>query len=236
MNAETRRAGGLITVTLAAAAAWTIATRSATDTPGEWRSYAATNAGAKYAPLDQINKDSVKNLRVAWRQSSMPQEVRKGRGKVAVPTNYQVTPLMAGGMLFVTTGDSSVAALRPDTGAVIWSYVPPDSAKPETKDDPPGEMLVGRSANRGVAYWSAGDDSRVISISGQSLIALNAKTGAPAAGFGTAGIVDLAKGYRRPAVSMRWTSVPLVVGNIIVVGGLRDRARWQLHARRCARL
>ena len=215
-----RTAGSIIAVTLVLAAAMTIATRSATEPPGEWRSYAATNAGAKYAPLDQINKDTVKDLRIAWRQSSMPQEVRRGRGTVAVPTNYQVTPLMVGGMLFTSSGDGSVVALRPDTGAVIWAYVPPDLVKAETKNDPPGEMLVGRSANRGVAYWAAGDDSRVIAISGQSLIALNAKTGVPADGFGNSGTVDLTKGYRRPAASMRWTSVPLVVGNVIVVGGL----------------
>ena len=61
---------------------------------------------------------------------------------------------------------------------------------------------------------------RVITISGQSLIALDAKTGMPAAGFGTGGAVDLSKGYRRPAASMRWTSVPLIVRDVIVVGGL----------------
>ena len=91
----------------------TIAAESATDTAGEWRSYAGTNAGAKYAPLDQVNKDTVKNLRIAWRQSSMPPEVRRGRGTVAVPTNYQVTPLMVGGLLYVTAGDGSVVALHP---------------------------------------------------------------------------------------------------------------------------
>src|SRR4029453_14721527 len=62
--------------------------------------------------------------------------------------------------------------------------------------------------------------SRVVAISGQSLIALNATTGAPVNGFGTAGTGDLSKGCGRPAVAVRWTSVPLVVGNVIVVGGL----------------
>ena len=97
-----RTVGLIIAVTLALAAAMTIATRSATEPPGEWRSYAATNAGAKYSPLDQINKDKVKDLRIAWRQSSMPPEVRRGRGTVAVPTNYQVTPLMVGGLLYAS--------------------------------------------------------------------------------------------------------------------------------------
>ena len=206
--------------TLAAAAAVTIATRGATVPVGEWRSYAATNAGEKYAALDQINGTNVKDLRIAWRQSSMPAPVRLGRGKVAVPTNYQVTPLMAGGLLFASAGDGSVFALNPGTGAVVWSYVPPDLVKSETRNDPPGEMLVGRSANRGVAYWPGGGEPRVVAITGQSLVALDAKSGVPASSFGVAGSVDLSQGYRRPAASMRWTSVPLVVGDVIVVGGL----------------
>jgi quinoprotein glucose dehydrogenase len=210
----------LLTATVLSTLAMSMVTGSISEPAGEWRSYAGTNAGSKYSPLDQVNKDTVRNLRIAWRQSSMPLEVRRGRGTVAVPTNYQVTPLMVGGLLYTTAGDGSVAALHPATGAVVWTYVPPHLVKADTKDDPPGEMLVGRSANRGLAYWSNGSDGRVITISGQSLIALDAKTGMPAAGFGTGGAVDLSKGYRRPAAAMRWTSVPLIVRDVIVVGGL----------------
>jgi quinoprotein glucose dehydrogenase len=220
MHQRTRYLGYLLTATAASTMAMTIATGIATETVGEWRSYAGTNAGAKYSALDQVDRDTVKNLRIAWRQSSMPLEVRRGRGTVAVPTNYQVTPLMVGGMLYITAGDGSVAALHPATGAVVWTYVPPELVKAETRNDPPGEILVGRSANRGLAYWADSNDSRVTTISGQSLVALNAKTGAPAVGFGAGGKVDLSKGYRRPAASMRWTSVPVIVRDVIVVGGL----------------
>ena len=34
---------------------------------GEWRAYAAEPGRTKYSPLDQINRDNVKNLRIAWR-------------------------------------------------------------------------------------------------------------------------------------------------------------------------
>jgi len=94
----------LLAATVALPIAMSLAIESANETAGEWRSYAGTNAGAKYAALDQINKDTVKGLRIAWRQSSMPLEVRRGRGTVAVPTNYQVTPLMVGGLFYMTAG------------------------------------------------------------------------------------------------------------------------------------
>src|SRR5690349_11826746 len=82
----------------------------------EWRAYSGTNASLRYAPLDQITKDNVKELRVAWRQSAMPPAIRAGGDRVAIPTNYQVTPLMAAGRLFTSAGDGSVLALNPATG------------------------------------------------------------------------------------------------------------------------
>jgi quinoprotein glucose dehydrogenase len=220
MGSATRRPSYLLPVAIAATMATTISTRGAVAPVGEWRSYAGSNAGSKYSPLDQVNKANVKNLKVAWRQSAMPLEVRRGRGIVGVTTNYQVTPLMVSGLLYTTAGDGSVVALNPATGAVVWSFVPPELLKASAgKNEPPGEMLVGRSANRGLAYWTDGTDARIVAISGKSLFALNATTGALADGFGSGGAVDLARGYRRPAASMRWTSMPVIVRDVIVVGG-----------------
>ena len=34
---------------------------------GEWRAYAGEPGSTKYSPLDQINKDNAKTLRIAWR-------------------------------------------------------------------------------------------------------------------------------------------------------------------------
>jgi quinoprotein glucose dehydrogenase len=198
-----------------------VAAQGAADSSGEWRAYGATNANLKYAPLDQINKENVSQLRIAWRQSAMPVEVRRGRGAVSVPTNHQVTPLMVGGLLYASAGDGSVVALNPATGTVQWAYVPDElRQKPAGKEQEPDRViLAGRSANRGVAYWSDGDDARVIAIAGRSLVSLDATDGALVNTFGREGRVDLTEGYRRRANSFRWTSVPLVVKDLIVVGG-----------------
>src|SRR5262245_26343406 len=92
----------------------------------EWRAYGGTNAGAKYSPLDQIDKTNVNRLKIAWRQSVMPAEVRRGRATVPLHTNYQATPIMVDGLLYVSTGDASVVAMNPATGAVVWSWVRQD--------------------------------------------------------------------------------------------------------------
>ena len=42
---------------------------SAAKTPvGEWRAYGADKAGTKYSPLDEINREPIGNLRIAWRR------------------------------------------------------------------------------------------------------------------------------------------------------------------------
>ena len=74
---------------------------------GEWLAYGADKAGTKYSPLDQINKANVKNLRVVWRQSTIPDEVRHG-STVRPPVASQNTPLMAGGLLYVREVDPEI--------------------------------------------------------------------------------------------------------------------------------
>ncbi|NDH54672.1 MAG: hypothetical protein EBY24_22470, partial [Betaproteobacteria bacterium] len=140
-----------------------------------------------------------------------------------------LTPLMIGGQLYATTGDGAIVALNPGTGAVIWSYVPPDllPAAPTPVTEPAKEVIAGRSVNRGLAYWSDGREARIIAISGHSLFALDAKSGARVPRFGTAGSVDLRAGFRRTASTARWNSVPLIVKDVIVIGGTGSTADGQ---------
>lgn len=195
----------------------------------EWRAYAGTNASTKYSPLDQINRDTVKNLRIAWRQSVTPVEVRE-RATAPAPTNYQHTPLMVDGLLYMTTGYGSVAALNAATGKVVWFDARPRFPAPQVTGnivhhDDSGQaglfVVTGRGwTTRGFAYWSDGRDARVIAVLGQSLVALNAKTGKRYPDFGSDGEVDLTKGYDRAVDAYRWGGPPLVVGDVIVVGGI----------------
>jgi quinoprotein glucose dehydrogenase len=200
-------------------AATTTVPRGAED--GEWRTYAGTNAGAKYSALDLIDKNNVKNLKIAWRQSAMPEVIRAGRSSIALPVNYQTTPVMVGNLLYLTASDGSVIALNPGTGAPVWSYVPPDLRPSEASapNEPVKIIVGGRSANRGLAYWSDGKDARIVTITGRALVALDAKTGTVIPTFGTNGSIDLTKGFRRAAASTRWTSVPLIINDLVVLGG-----------------
>ena len=67
---------------------------------GEWRIYGA-DGGTRYSPLDQINRDNVKDLRVAWTWKSDS----LGRPEI----NNETTPIMVNGVLYFTpaTGGTS---------------------------------------------------------------------------------------------------------------------------------
>src|SRR4051812_22178808 len=71
---------------------------------GEWARYGADAGSTKYAPLDQIGKDNVTRLRVAWRRPSVDTSVSSRNPDFASSNNYRATPLMIGGVLYSPNG------------------------------------------------------------------------------------------------------------------------------------
>src|SRR5512142_1581859 len=64
---------------------------------GEWRYYGGDAGSTKYSPLDQINKQNVKDLRIVWRWTAQNFGARP-------EFNLEATPLMIGGVLYTTVG------------------------------------------------------------------------------------------------------------------------------------
>src|SRR5207253_2650982 len=122
------------------------------------------DAGAKkYSPLNQINKDTVKDLRIVWRQSATPQEMRQGPD-APVPYAYTHTPLMAGGLLYMSTGYGTVAALNAATGKLVW-FDPPVGIREQSPTVPLERAdRVPGGPTRSLGYWTDGKDPRVIAI------------------------------------------------------------------------
>ena len=198
-------------VAIVVGAAWTVTGKD--DKNHDWPAYSGDKASTKYSPLDQINKDTVGKLQIAWRQSGVPEELKAAYPGANAPGNWQNTPLMVDGLLYMSSGVGTVVALDAATGKVVWFDVPPSV-------DGKGPARGGSS--RSVAYWANGNDSRIFTMSGANLIALNAKTGKRYPDWGTNGAIDLTKvGYDRGGVTgYRNSSGPIVVRDVIVVGGV----------------
>lgn len=186
------------------------------ETPtGEWRVYGSDFAGSRYSPLDQINRDNFRNLRVAWTWSSIDNDLLKSHPELH-PGPNEATPLMIGGVLYTSTSLNQVAALDATTGKLRWSYDP---------------GCFG-GVHRGLAYWDGprrarsgtGGPRLFLATSTSYLISLDPATGKPDPKFGKDGRVDLTLGLRRPVdrKQVSHTSPPIVCGDVIVVGGAVD--------------
>jgi PQQ-dependent dehydrogenase (methanol/ethanol family) len=125
-----------------------------------WPYNGADLYNSRYADIDQITPSNVSQLKPAWTFHT---------GVSDPNMSMEMTPLVVGGMMFVTTGDDDVFALNPTTGKQIWHYAPTDMPKISTLP------VCCNNDNRGVGY---GDgmvfDARLDGM----LVALNAKTGA----------------------------------------------------------
>ena len=195
----------------------------AADADRDWPAYAGDKGSTKYSPLDQINKDTVKSLRIAWTRSGLPEELRPSFPDAQAPANYQHTPLVVGGVMYMSSAVGAVVALDPTTGKTMWH----DNLPPR----PDGQGLARGGATRGIAYWTDGKDSRIVTNVGANLVALNATTGKRYADFGENGQVDLTRGFERPITGWRWSSGPIVVKDVVVVAGVPSPATDILNER-----
>src|SRR5262249_7970953 len=153
---------------------------------------------------------NVQQLQIAWRWTSPDQDLIEKNPMVETFVN-EGTPIMIGGVLYVSTALSQVAAIDALTGRTLWVHDP----KIYTLGTPPNLGFV----HRGVAPWSPGSEARILIGPGNAyLIALDAKTGQPVPTFGADGRIDLTTGLGRE-VDRRYytvTSPPIVVGDIVI--------------------
>jgi quinoprotein glucose dehydrogenase len=168
-------------VSVAVALALTACVRSETppDMPGnDWRVTGGEPGYSRYATLDQINRDNVRQLQVAW-------VYHTGDAPPGSRTEIQATPIVVDGVLYTTTPVLAVVALSADSGKLRWRFDPFEGRARE------------QHVNRGVVYWEDGRDRRIFFTAGARLYALDAGTGRPVEGFGTQGWVDLGVGLGR---------------------------------------
>jgi quinoprotein glucose dehydrogenase len=164
-----------------------------------WHRSHGDNGGTRYSALDQINRENVTNLQVAWTYHS-----RDG-------SNYiQCNPIVAGGVMYGPTPGKQIVALNAATGDELWRF------KPE-----------GKPAFRGLIYWPGGPglSDRILFCAGKFLYALHSKTGQPIADFGDGGralLPGVAQGDFGAA-----TACPAIFERTIVVPGF-EKDVWGL--------
>ncbi len=131
------------------------ATPLAAQTADGWSLHGHDLGGQRYAPLTAINPATVSGLVPKWTYHS------------GVTATFQTTPIVVGGVMYVSLPFSGVAALDAATGKERWRYTHASRS----------EKLCCGPANRGVAV--AKGMVYIGTVDGR-LVALNAATGAKA--------------------------------------------------------
>lgn len=185
---------------------------------GEWPAYSGDIGAQKYSPLNQITRENLDDLQVAWIWTSeIDTGVTDRANARRAPDSFKGTPLMVDGRIFVRTRYSTVEAVDAQTGETLWAF------DPGTKNGPRPAMFG--FSTRGLAFHKDKEGSRILLTTSRGwLIALDPETGEPIESFGAKGRLDLTKGLRRPLDRRRvtWSQAPNVCGNVVVVGSQTD--------------
>jgi len=183
---------------------------------GEWRAYGGDAGSTKYAPLDQIDRDNVGTLRIAWRRPSLDPAIRAREPALAVSPNFRATPLMVRGLLYSPNSVGLVEAFHPGTGETVWVQPPP-----------PGPLAG--DATRGLAYWEDPDgEGRIFVQRGEQLTALHPASGETFPDFGEAGSVNLR--YPDADEPYTWSGAPHVCRDVVILGSTMTDAPPRMEA------
>jgi len=162
----------------------TAALSLAQNDPATWTTYGKNSLGWRFSELDQINTNTVSRLAPQWMYQT------------GVPGKNETTPLVFGGMMYITGPTNTAWALDALTGRPIWSY----------KSPPPAAInLCCGPVNRGFAVH----DNKLFKVNLEgTLLAMDPKSGVV---LWQAVMADWKKGYTA-------TAAPLIVKNLVITG------------------
>ena len=158
-----------------------------------WHRSHGDNGGRRYSALNQINRQNVTNLQVAWIYHS-----RDGSNAI------QCNPIIVRNIMMVPSPGKYIIGVNAANGRELWRFKPEGQCRP---------------AFRGLIYWPGSflANERVLFCAGQYLYALNPQNGHPIEAFGLGGRVTL-PGKSQGEFGAA-TAGPTIFKHIIVVPG-----------------
>ncbi|NIJ51923.1 outer membrane protein assembly factor BamB family protein [Dyadobacter arcticus] len=165
----------------------------------DWPEYNGDGARSHYSALNQITKENVGQLKVAWTYASGGADTLRNRSQI------QCNPIIINGILYGVSADIQAFAIDAATGKEIW--------KTNVSEN-------GGTLSRGVTYWTDGQSKRIFFGAGKWLYGIDAQTGKLIVTFGEIGRINLKNGIERPGADDYVTSnTPnTIYKNLILVG------------------
>jgi len=128
--------------------------KAAKENRGAWLLYGRDYGQQRFSPLDQVNVTTVKRLVPKWIYQT------------GIAATFQTSPLIADGVMYLTTPFSNVVALNAKTGRELWRY----------QHKRASEKTCCGPANRGAAL---GYGKVYVATVDAHLVALDQSTGKP---------------------------------------------------------
>lgn len=170
-------------------------------TYSNWAEYNGDGNRSHYSTINQITKENISKLTVAWEYSSGGADTAGNR------TQIQCNPIIIDGVLFGVSASTQVFALDAATGKELW--------KTNIADN-------GGTTSRGVTYFADNTSKRIFFGAGKWLYALNAENGKTIFSFGDSGRLDLKTGLERPGADNYVTSnTPNTIYKNLIITGTR---------------
>lgn len=158
--------------------------RNASKEPRNWLTYSGNYFSTRHSLLTQITPANVKSLELKWMYQA------------AVAGNWQTSPLVVDGIMYLTQRPNDVVALDAKTGRVFWIYRHRLS---------PTQIVCCGANNRGLAILG---DTLFMGTLDAHLVAIDAQSGRP---VWNTQVADSKAGYSL-------TLAPLVVKDKVIVG------------------
>ncbi|MBI3683765.1 MAG: PQQ-dependent dehydrogenase, methanol/ethanol family [Acidobacteria bacterium] len=158
--------------------------RQADAEPGNWLTYSRTYSGQRHSPLKQITAANVHRLKPVWMY------------QVNDLAQFETTPLVVDGIMFISEPPSNVTALETRSGRPLWAY---------RRSLPPDPRVCCGQVNRGLTMLG---DRLFVGTVDAHLLALDSKTGRV--------IWDMEVADYRSGHSV--TVAPLAVKDKVIVG------------------
>lgn len=171
---------------------WIDYDRLANQDSKDWLTLGGNQMMQHYSPLNQINKENVKDLGFAW-------EYDASTYIGTVPRGLEATPIVVDGIMYTSGAWGAVYALDAKTGKELWAYKPKVDASY-------GRRACCDVVNRGVSVW---EGSVYVGTLDGYLVSLDAQSGKEVWRVDT--FTDRTKAYTI-------TSPPQVAGNIVMIG------------------
>jgi alcohol dehydrogenase (cytochrome c) len=157
---------------------------AAANEPQNWLTYSGNYYSTRYSPLTEITPANVKNLKLRWAYQA------------PVAGNWQTTPLVVDGIMYLTQRLNDVVALDAVTGRAFWIY----------RYLPDADRIVCCGANnRGLGILG---NTLFMGTLDAQLIAIDRTTGRP---LWQTAVANTKSGYSI-------THAPLVVKDKVIVG------------------